>query len=180
TRLLVGTQQDRWDDGGSRGLIGVVSNNGGNNWTDSIPQNTTKCAGGQFVRASDPWTDFAVDGTAFFFSLVLDPAKATKPFGARHGGALVSRSTDHGATWSARAQLSQNNQPQVLNNKTSWTAAPTQNGNVYAVWDQLSVFPQSDQGDSLIAKGEGIPLARKLINSTGGASAVCVPANKPP
>src|SRR5262249_57825496 len=28
-RLLVGTQQDRWNDGGSRGLIGGLSNTGG-------------------------------------------------------------------------------------------------------------------------------------------------------
>jgi len=88
SRLLVGHQQDRWDDGGSRGLVGVLSNDAGKTWKDTIPQDVTKCTGGDFIRASDPWTAFALDGTAFFFSLVLDPAKATTPFGARHGGML--------------------------------------------------------------------------------------------
>ena len=116
--------------------------------------------GGNFIRASDPWTAFALDGTAFFFSLVLDPAKSTTPFGAKHGGVLVSRSTDHAASWSAPVTLIQNNSPHVLNDKTAITADPTKNGLVYAAWDQLSVFPPSDQGDSLLAQGEGIPAAR--------------------
>lgn len=180
TRFLVGVQQDRWSDGGSRGLIGVVSKDGGSSWTDSIPPNVTKCTGGDFIRASDPWTAFALDGTAFFFSLVLDPAKATTPFGARHSAVLVSRSTDHAATWSAPIALIKNNSPHVLNDKNSITADPTKNGLVYAVWDQLSVFPPTDQGASLLAQGEGIPIARKLINSTAGASSVCAPVTKPP
>jgi hypothetical protein len=180
SRLLVGHQQDRWDDGGSRGLVGVLSNDAGKTWKDTIPQDVTKCTGGNFIRASDPWTAFALDGTAFFFSLVLDPAKPTTPFGAKHGGMLVSRSTDHVTTWSTPTTLIQNNSPQVLNDKNSITADPTKNGLVYAVWDQLSVFPQSDQGASLLAQGEGIPLARKLINSTVGASSVCAPVHKPP
>ena len=180
SRLLVGHQQDRFDDGGSRGMVGVVSNDAAASWKDTIPQDVTKCTGGNFIRASDPWTAFALDGTAFFFSLVLDPAKATTPFGARHGGMLVSRSTDHAASWGAPITLIQNNSPHVLNDKNSITADPTKNGNVYAVWDQLSVFPPSNQGDALLAAGEGIPIARKLINSTVGASSVCAPFRKPP
>jgi len=179
-RLLVGHQQDRWSDGGSRGLVGVVSSDSGATWADTIPSAVTKCTGGQYVRATDPWTAFANDGTAFFFSLVLDPAKPTTPFGARHGGALMSRSTDHGATWSSPIALIKNNSPHVLNDKNSVTADPTENGLVYAVWDQLSVFPPTAQGDGLLAQGEGIPLARQLINSTAGASSVCAPFNKPP
>jgi hypothetical protein len=87
SRLLVGVQQDRWSDGGARGLIGVVSKDGGSTWTDSIPPRVTRCTGGNFVRASDPWTAFANDGTAFFFSLVFDPAQPTTPFGTRRSGA---------------------------------------------------------------------------------------------
>jgi len=32
----------------------------------------------------------------------------------------------------------------------------------------------------MLAQGEGIPLARALLNASAGASAVCVPASKPP
>src|SRR5215469_3636568 len=180
SRLLVGHQQDRWNDGGDRGQVSVVSNDAGSSWKDTIPPGVTKCTGGDFIRASDPWTAFALDGTAFFFSLVLDPAKPTTPFGARHGAVLVSRSTDHGATWSAPIALIKNNSPHVLNDKNSITADPTKNSLVYAVWDQLSVFPPTDQGASLLAQGEGIPIARKLLNSTAGASSVCAPVAKPP
>lgn len=45
SRLLVGHQQDRWDDGGSRGLVGVVSSDAGRTWTNSIPTGVTKCTG---------------------------------------------------------------------------------------------------------------------------------------
>jgi hypothetical protein len=154
SRLLVGHQQDRWSDGGARGLVGVLSTNAGSTWKDTIPQDVTECTGGDFIRASDPWTAFALDGTAFFFSLVVDPAKPTTPTGAKHGGMLVSRSTDHGASWSAPITLIKITSPHVLSDKNSITADPTKNGLVYAVWDQLSVFPPSSQGDSLLAQGD--------------------------
>ena len=180
SRLLVGYQQDRWSDGGSRGLPGVVSTDGGGTWTVSIPSNTTDCTGGKQARASDPWTAFANDGTAFLESLVLDPAKPTTPFGARKSAILVSRSTDHGATWGSPVTLLSNNPPHVLNDKDSLTADPTKNGLVYAAWDQLSVFPPTQQGDSLLAQNEGIPIARELLNSKTGGSSVCEPFTKPP
>ncbi len=179
SRLIVGHQQDRWSDGGARGLVGVVSNDGGATWADSIPQGVTECDGGAGARASDPWTAIANDGTAFFLSLALDPAKSTTPAGARKSAMLVSRSSDNGATWGSPVELIANNTPHVLNDKNSITADPTANGFVYAVWDQLSVFPAS-QGAALLAGNQGAPLARALINSTAGASAVCVPFNKPP
>ncbi len=138
SRLLVGHQQDRWSDGGARGDIGVVSANGGGAWTDTIPSNTTECTGGKQAGATDPWTAFANDGTAFLMSLVLDPAKPTTPFGARKSAILVSRSTDHGATWGSPVTLLSNNSPHVLNDKDSLTADPIAYGLVHR-------FPNSNQ-----------------------------------
>jgi hypothetical protein len=126
-RLLVGHQEDRWSDGGSRGNVGVVSNDSGATWTDTIPSGVTECTGGKFGRATDPWTAFANDGTAFFFSLVLDPAKPQTPFGARNSALLVSRSIDHGATWSAPSTLLSTKTSHALNDKNSLTADPTEN-----------------------------------------------------
>jgi hypothetical protein len=186
SRLLVGRQQDRWSDGGARGDIDALSNDGGATWTNPIPPNppgVTECTGGKDARASDPWTAFANDGTALFMSLVLDPAKPTTPFGARKSEVLVNRSTDHGATWGSPVALITSNSPHVLNDKDSMTADPTENGLVYAAWDQLSVFPQSDPsgaGAALLGQNEGIPIARELLNSNAGASGVCVPFTKPP
>ncbi|MGF6934935.1 hypothetical protein OKW41_004097 [Paraburkholderia sp. UCT70] len=172
SRLLVGHQQDRWDDGGSRGLVGVVSTDAGSTWTNTIPSGVTDCTGGKFRRASDPWVDFAQDGTAFFFSLVLDPMKPTTPFGARNSGLLVSRSVDHGASWQAPVTLVRNNSPHVLNDKNSLTADPTANGYVYAVWDQLSVFPPTKDGAQLLAENDGVVIARNLRNATAGGAPV--------
>jgi len=170
SRLLAGHQQDRWSDGGSRGLVGVVSSNGGSTWTNTIPSGVTDCTGGKFRRASDPWVDFAQDGTAFFFSLVLDPAKPTTPFGARNSGMLVSRSGDHGVTWQPPVTLIRSNSPHVLNDKNSLTADPTANKYVYAVWDQLSVFPQTKEGAQLLAQNDGVLIAQQLRSAAASAA----------
>ena len=53
SRLLVAHQQDRWSNGGSRGLVGRVSDDGGGTWSDSIPPDVTECTGGTYPRASD-------------------------------------------------------------------------------------------------------------------------------
>jgi hypothetical protein len=183
SRLLVGHQQDRWSDGGARGDIGVVSTDGGSTWTNPvppIPPDVTRCVGGKDDRASDPWVVFANDGTALFMSLVVNPAKPSTPFGARHSGMLASRSADHGQTWSAPVALTTNNSPHVLNDKNSMTADPTKNGLVYAVWDQLSVFPPTDAGAALLAQNDGVAIARELLHSAVGNSSVCAPFTKPP
>ncbi|MBB5460719.1 sialidase family protein [Paraburkholderia sp. Cpub6] len=172
SRLLVGHQQDRWDDGGSRGLVGVVSSDAGSTWTNTIPSGVTDCTGGKFRRASDPWVDFAQDGTAFFLSLVLDPMKPTTPFGARNSALLVSRSVDHGASWQAPVTLIRTNSPHALNDKNSLTADPMANGYVYAVWDQLSVFPPTKAGDQLLAGNDAVEIARQLRNGAAGGAPV--------
>jgi hypothetical protein len=177
-RLLVGHQQDRWNNGGARGSVGVVSNDGGDTWSNTIPTGVSKCTGGKHPRASDPWVTFAQDGTAFFFSLVLSPAQPTTPFGARRSGMLVSRSTDHAATWEAPIALILSNSPHVLNDKNSITADPTANGLVYAVWDQLSVFPLTSEAAALLAENDGVVIARKLSQQLRTAAAGGAPLFK--
>jgi hypothetical protein len=172
SRLLAGHQQDRWSNGGARGLVGVVSNDAGSTWTNTIPNDVTDCTGGKFRRASDPWVDFAQDGTAFFFSLVLDPMQPTTPFGARNSAMLVSRSVDHGATWQSPITLIRNNTPHVLNDKNSLTADPIASGHVYAVWDQLSVFPPTQDAAQLLAGNDGVEIARTLHNAAAGGAPV--------
>jgi hypothetical protein len=174
-RLLVGHQQDRWNNGGSRGLVGNVSADGGSTWSNTIPGGVVRCAGGKRDRSSDPWVTFATDGTAFFFHLAIDPAQPTTPFGARNSAVLVSRSTDHGQTWGDPTTLLENKTPHVLNDKNSITADLTAAGHVYAVWDQLSVFPaQGHDADAAAVAGsnDGVDIARNivgLLRAAGGA-----------
>src|SRR5689334_4109685 len=48
--LLTGWQQDRWSNGGSRGLVTGVSTNGGKTWKETVPHGVTHCAGGPYNR----------------------------------------------------------------------------------------------------------------------------------
>jgi hypothetical protein len=167
-RVLVGHQQDRWSNGGARGLVGVLSRvDDLDDWKNTIPPGVTQCTGGSFVRASDPWVAYANDGTAFFFSLTTDPAAAT-PFGSRRTGMLMSRSADHGLSWQPPVALIDETTTQVLNDKNSVTTDWLRNGNAYATWDRLAIVTaaasQLQQAAPLPHLGsEGVVIARKEI-----------------
>jgi hypothetical protein len=132
-------QQDRWSNGGARGLLSAVSQDGGYTWSTRMAAFSrctggTAANGGDYPRASDPWVSFGADGTAYQSSLsfagdVLAPGSSS--------GVLVSRSTDGGMTWSSPATLIQDGSA-FFNDKDSLTADPTDARFVYAVWDRLA------------------------------------------
>src|SRR6266511_953080 len=69
-------QQDRWSNGGARGLVASVTHDGGASWSRSWAPFTfcsggTAGNGGDFERASDPWVTFAPNGGASW-----EPARA--------------------------------------------------------------------------------------------------------
>ena len=70
--MVAGWQQDRWSNGGARGLMSAYSNNGGATWANVMVPGINKCSGGTgdfaFDRATDPWVTFAPDGSAYFMS----------------------------------------------------------------------------------------------------------------
>lgn len=141
-------QQDRWSNGGARSLVAGVSTDGGLTWTNSIVPGITDCsgpaAGGtelDFDRASDPWLSFSPDGNLHQISLVFDADPAAGSFGAN--GLAVSKSEDGGVTWSDPILIIEDDQPNVLNDKQSLTADPTDANLVYAAWDRLVVPPGS-------------------------------------
>src|ERR671930_36051 len=55
-------QQDRWSDGGSRGLVAGVSKDGGQSWSEVVIPGISQCSGGTLPRATVPWFSFATDG----------------------------------------------------------------------------------------------------------------------
>ncbi len=133
-------QQDRWSDGGSRGLVPGVSDDNGADWTTVAGPKFTVCQGGTFERASDPWVTFGPTGDAYFMSLSFDFDPAI--FGG-HSAMQVSKSTDGGHSWATPVTLIEDNDPNVLNDKNSLTADPTNANRVFAIWDRLELFSAS-------------------------------------
>lgn len=114
---IVGTwQQDRWSNGGSRGLIAGVSFDGGASWQSVVVPGLSHCSGGSYQRASDPWLSFAPNGDLYHASL---------SFNNVGGGSaiIVSESPDGGLNW--------NNPPTVIADETD-TGAFNDKESIYA------------------------------------------------
>ncbi len=144
--VMIGAwQQDRWSNGGARGLVTATSVNGGDTWTlnantkSSICTGGTAANGGNYERASDPWVTISPDGTAYLMSLSVDTNDGG--FGTYPNAMLVSRSTDNGLTWSDPITLRRDTNPNVLNDKNTMTADPHDSDFVYAIWDRLVAPP---------------------------------------
>jgi hypothetical protein len=142
---LVGAwQQDRWNDGGARGLVTAASFNGGLSWTLNALTKSSSCTGGtaanggNYERASDPWVSISPDGTTYLMSLSVD----TNPggFGIHPNAMLAMRSLDGGRTWEDPITLKRDDElGTALNDKNTLTADPTDPDSelAYAVWDRL-------------------------------------------
>lgn len=142
---LVGIwQQDRWSNGGARGLAVGVSMNRGNKWTPVVLPGVSLASGGSYQRASDPWLSFSPNGVLYATALAFNTSTSS-PFGNSRSAILVSRSTDGGRTWGAPTTLIDSQDPLIENVKETITADPTNPNFAYVVWDQLSLVPP-DQG----------------------------------
>src|SRR5215510_1155724 len=136
TQNIVATwQQDRWSNGGSRGLVAGVSADGGASWKSVVIPKITACSGNpDFLRASDPWLSFAPNGHLYHVSLSI----TVRPDGLTAPSAiLVSKSVDGGTTWGAPITVRRDDRATVLNDKESITADPDDANLVYTVWDRL-------------------------------------------
>ena len=157
-------QQDRWSDGGARGLTASYSFNDGHSWNDvALP--FSKCALPYYAatscpptagvgspvpcslpydRASDPWDDIGVDGRAYSVSISFNANDNNNALGA-------SVSTNGGATWRDTAEVIHDidADPQFpFNDKEAVTADPTVPLSAYVVWDRLSLVPCGPAGRS--------------------------------
>jgi hypothetical protein len=138
--LVAAWQQDRWSNGGARGLVSAVSNDGGNTWSNVAPiPGISLTSGGTYQRASDPWVAIAPDGRhAYAASLT---ANLVGPFQSQTA-ILVSTSTDGGATWGSPTTLISDIAPypgDLRNDKEAVTADPTDptGQTAYVVWDRI-------------------------------------------
>jgi hypothetical protein len=132
--LVGGWQQDRWNDGGARGLVAASSANGGASWqTTPLPFTVCTPGGADYTRASDPWFSIGPDGTAYAVSISFDETDF-------RNAVLAATSADGGRTWSTPKTLISEDNPasnQFFDDKESVTADPVKPGTAYAVWDRL-------------------------------------------
>jgi hypothetical protein len=142
SRLIASFQQDRWNDGGSNGLVNVYSTNGGASWSlpatqpaFSICTGATPGSPGYFQRATDPWVTFSADGKIAYS--ISDSFNANGPAFGGASAILVSRSTDGGVHWQTPVTARLDTSFTVLNDKETITADPVAAKTAYAVWDRL-------------------------------------------
>ncbi|MEZ0069626.1 hypothetical protein ABIA32_005673 [Streptacidiphilus sp. MAP12-20] len=123
-------QQDRWSNGGSRGLGESYSSDGRHFQHVALP--FTHCAPGglDYQRASDGWVSFGPDGTAYASALVFDAT-------TNRSGVAAATSYDGGRTWKHITKLIDDNDVTVTNDKNAVTADPLHPGVAYQVWDRL-------------------------------------------
>ena len=158
--------QDRWNNGGNRGMSFSVSHDGGATWTRTVMPGVSKCSNGAYDRASDPWVSFAPNGDVYAVSLsfdVFDPNNAV----------LVLKSTNGGNTWSAPIPLIADTFLGAFNDKESVTADPTDpTGNlVYAVWDRFISPPSGIGPDQAVFRAASFRQQAWFSRTTnGGAS----------
>jgi hypothetical protein len=133
-------QQDRWSDGGARGLVSSWSKDGGATWHPVVIPGVSKCSGGIFDRVSDPWVSFAPNGDLYAISLSFG-------FFSPDNAIYVSKSTNGGESWGAPIAIARDDTGGL--DKQSITADPFDSNYVYAAWDRFVSppgFPNSDQG----------------------------------
>src|SRR5919106_4608878 len=148
--VIIGAwQQDRWNNGGAEGNVSATSLDGGASWTVNPRTKSSNCTGGtpanggNFERASDPWVAISPDGTAYLMTLATDTAPGG--FDTNPDDMIVSRSTDHGATWEDPISLNRDESPNAFNDKNAITADPNDSNFVYAVWDLVVSPPSGNQ-----------------------------------
>jgi len=152
--IIATFQQDRWNNGGARGLAAGVTQNGGGSWA-IVPLPFSRCAPGtppalQYERTSDPWVSFGpgtpkhshgVTAYAVSISFNQSPGKNGNTVGA-------AVSYDGGLTWQNAQSLHSDaatgvplpvpdSNFQFFHDKESVTADPTRPGHAYVVWDIL-------------------------------------------
>jgi len=131
---LIGVwQQDRWSDGGARGLVAGFSFDSGQTWGQTaLPFSQCAPGGLQEERASDPWVSIGPDGIAYASSLSVSFVSAS----ISDTAVAAVTSIDGGKTWQNLAVIRRDPFALAFNDKETVTADPVKPGTAYIVWDQ--------------------------------------------
>ena len=125
------SQQDRWPDGGARGLTSWISTDGATSWSKLADVPWSACQGGpeRFGRVTDPWVSYDAGGNLYFIGQPIDSAAL--------GLSAISVTTWNGATSTWRPPqilIEDSGERGVFNDKVSITGDPTRPGYAYATW----------------------------------------------
>jgi len=170
--LIAVWQQDRWSNGGARGVSSAASFDSGHSWTRvNVP--FTQCAGGTFERGSDPWATFAPDGTAYQIAYTFNQSTSDRAM-------QVARSSDGGRSWSLPLILEHDDDPDLAMDKETITADPRDASRVYAVWDRVTGFTNptspANRGPAFFTRtiNGGVSWEAPVVISDPGADAQTV------
>jgi hypothetical protein len=160
------SQQDRWPDGGARGLTSWMSTNGGGAWSKLTDVPWSACQGGpeRFGRVTDPWVSYDKAGNLYFIGQPIDSAAL--------GISAISVTTWNGSTWRPPQILIEDRGDRFISNdKVSITGDPTRAGYAYATW--LRFTHPAEGGNSPVADFRsfafrGQPMISRTTN--GGAT----------
>jgi hypothetical protein len=123
------SQQDRWPDGGARGLTSWMSGNGATSWSKLADVPWSACQGGpeRFGRVTDPWVSYDKAGNLYFIGQPIDSAAL--------GISAISVTSWNGTSWRAPQILIEDRGDRFFSNdKVSITGDPTRAGYAYATW----------------------------------------------
>lgn len=129
--MIGAAQQDRWPDGGARGLSSWITHDGGTSWSKLPDVPWSGCQGGptRFGRVTDPWVTYDKAGNAYFIGQPIDSA-------ALGLSAISVTSLDRTTgTWRPPQIIQEDSGDRgVFNDKVSITGDPTRVGYAYATW----------------------------------------------
>src|SRR5215211_9271929 len=160
------SQQDRWPDGGARGLTSWMSNDGATSWSKLADVPWSACQGGpeRFGRVTDPWVSYDAAGNLYFIGQPIDSAAL--------GLSAISVTTWNAATSTWRPPqilIEDSGERGVFNDKVSITGDPTRPGYAYATWIRGDYPPgqrQSPVADFASFAYRGLPMISRT--SDGG------------
>jgi hypothetical protein len=128
-QIVGASQQDRWPDGGARGLTSWMSSNGATSWAKlpDVPWSACQGGPGRFGRVTDPWVSYDKAGNLYFIGQPIDSAAL--------GLSAISVTTWNGTAWRSPTILIEDEGSRgVFNDKVSITGDPTRAGHAYATW----------------------------------------------
>jgi hypothetical protein len=123
------SQQDRWPDGGARGLSSWKSSNGATSWAKLAEVPWSACQGGptRFGRVTDPWVSYDQAGNLYFIGQPIDSAALRI--------SAISVTSWNGTSWRPPQILIEDRGDRFISNdKVSVTGDPTRAGYAYATW----------------------------------------------